>query len=201
MDFDDLIERVAAPEKRAHKVLDGIEHKMHEGAVMVAYTLHLLRTTEARHVYIHPDGEHGKRFDFTGWLARRGFEKISALGTTSYGGDYQHSSGWRVTINPSSGKGDVVARIGNLTLSAECKGGIINTRHPGQVSRIRQGLCETVGLLMASENQGRQVAVVPLTPQSLALAKRMAERCDRAGIEVSLVGEKGEVIEIKPNEP
>lgn len=198
MDFDDLIERVAAPKKRAGKVLGGIEHKMHEGAVMVAYTLHLLRTTEARHVYIHPDGEHGKRFDFTGWLARRGFEKISALGTTSYGGDYQHSNGWRVTINPSSGKGDVVARIGNLTLSAECKGGVINTRHPGQVSRIRQGLCETVGLLMASASQGRQVAVVPLTPQSLALAKRMAERCDRAGIEVSLVAERGEVIDIKP---
>ena len=201
MDFDDLIDRIAAPEKRANMVLDGIEHKMHEGAVMVAYTLHLLRTTEARHVYIHPDGEHGKRFDFTGWLARRGFEKISALGTTSYGGDYKHSCGWRITINPSSGKGDVVARIGNITLSAECKGGIINTRHPGQVSRIRQGLCETVGLLMASENQGRQVAVVPLTQQSLALAKRMAERCNRAGIEVSLIGEKGEVIDLKSVQP
>lgn len=46
MDFDDLVERVAAPEKRADKVLDGIELKMHEAAVMVvAYTLHLLRTT------------------------------------------------------------------------------------------------------------------------------------------------------------
>ena len=116
MDFDDLIERVIAPEKRANKVLDGIEHKMHEGAVMVAYAMHLLRTTEAQHVYIHPDGEHGKRFDFTGWLEKRGFEKVSILGKTSYGGDYQHSNGWRVTINPSSGKGDVVAKIGSLTL-------------------------------------------------------------------------------------
>ncbi|MCV2879299.1 hypothetical protein OE699_10570 [Sedimentimonas flavescens] len=199
MNFDDLIERVAAPEKRANKVLDGVEHKMHEGAVMVAYAMHLLRTTEARHVYIHPDGEHGKRFDFTGWLSRRGFEKVSSLGTTSYGGEYKHGCGWWVTINPSSGKGDVVAQIGNQTLSAECKGGIINTRHAGQVSRIRRGLCETVGLLMASENQGRQVAVVPRTPQSLILAKRMAERCDRAGIEISLVGEKGEIFDVKPN--
>lgn len=197
MDFDDLIDRVPAPEKRAAKVPEGIEHKMHEGAVMVAYALHLLRVTEARHVYIHPDGEHGKRFDFVGWLAKRGFDKVSDLGTTRYGGDYHHSCGWRVTINPSSGKGDVVAQIGNLTLSAECKGGIVNTRHSGQVSRIRQGLCETVGLLMASESQGRQVAVVPLTPQSRALAERMADRCARAGIEISLVGEKGNVIDVK----
>ncbi len=197
MDFDDLIERVPAPEKRAHKVPDGIENKMHEGAVMVAFAMHLLRTTEARHVFIHPDGEHGKRFDFAGWLAKRGFEKVSVLGTTSYGGAYQHCNGWRVTINPSSGKGDVVAQIGNLTLSAECKGGIINTQHAGQVSRIRQGLCEAVGLLMASESQGRQAAVVPLTPQSLALAKRMTERCRLAGIEILLVEETGKIIEIK----
>ena len=47
MDFDDLVEQVAAPEKRAGKVADGIEHKIHEGAVMVAYAMHLLRTTEA----------------------------------------------------------------------------------------------------------------------------------------------------------
>lgn len=47
MDLDDAIKRIAALEKRANKVRDGIEHKMHEGAMMVAYTLHLLRTTEA----------------------------------------------------------------------------------------------------------------------------------------------------------
>ncbi len=71
--------------------------------------------------------------------SRSAASRKSALGTTSYGGDYQHSNGWRFTINPSSGKGDVVAQIGNLTLTAECKGGVINTRHPGQVSRIRAG--------------------------------------------------------------
>ena len=32
--------------KRAAKVPDGIEHKLHEGAVMVAHALHLLRMTE-----------------------------------------------------------------------------------------------------------------------------------------------------------
>ncbi|MDX8462015.1 hypothetical protein [Mesorhizobium humile] len=196
MDFDDLVEQVAAPEKRASKVADGIEHKMHEGAVMVAYATHLLRTTEANHVRIHPDGEHGKRFDFTGWLARRGFDKATSTGTTTYGGEYRHENGWRITIHPSSGKGDVVAEVGNHTVSAECKGGIINTRHAGQVSRLYKGLCETVGLLMASENPGRQVAVVPYTENTLRLATRMAPRCARAGIEIALVGSRGEVTDV-----
>lgn len=196
MDFDDLVEHVVAPEKRAGKVVNGVEHKMHEGAVMVAYAMHLFRTSGADHVRIHPDGEHGKRFDFAGWLSRRGFEKISSSGTTSYGGDYEHECGWRITINPSSGRGDVVAEVGRRTISAECKGGIINTRHSGQVSRLYKGLCETVGLLMAGEIQGRQVAVVPYTETTLRLAKRMVPRCNVAGIEIALVGSHGEVIDV-----
>lgn len=76
------------------------------------------------------------------------------------------------------------------------KGGIINTRHSGQVSRLYRGLCETVGLLMASETPGRQVAVVPYTEGTLRLAKRMAARCAQADIEIALVGRKGEVTDI-----
>jgi hypothetical protein len=163
---------------------------------MVAYAMHLLRTTEADHVRIHPDGEHGKRFDFTGWLAKRGFEKVTSTGTTSYGGEYRQADGWRITIHPSSGKGDVVAEVGNHIVSAECKGGIINTRHSGQVSRLYKGLCETIGLLMASESPGRQVAVVPHTDSTLRLAKRMAPRCALAGIEIALVGSRGEVTDV-----
>lgn len=197
MDFDDLVEQVAAPEKRAGKVAQGIEHKMHEGAVMVAYAMHLLRTAGASHVRIHPDGEHGKRFDFTSWLGRRGFKKIASTGATTYGGDYSNNSGWRISINPASGKGDIVAEVGNQIICAECKGGINNTKHSGQVSRLYKGLCEAVGLLMASESQGRQVAVVPYTESTMRLAKRMAKRCALAGIDIALIGARGEVIEVK----
>lgn len=105
MDFDDLVEQVAAPGKGAGKVADGIEHKMHEGAVMVAYVIHLLRTADANHVRVHPDGDHGKRFDFADWFGRRGFEKISSIATTGYGGAYRQERGWRIAINLSSGKG------------------------------------------------------------------------------------------------
>ena len=164
---------------------------------MLAYAMHLLRTQDARDVRIQPDGEHGKQFDFVAWLRRRDFGKIASLGSTTYGGVYRNPAGQTITVHPKSGLGDVVAEVGNHVISAECKGGIINTRHPGQVSRLYRGLCETVGLLMATPAQGRQVAVVPLTESTLRLAERLAPRCALAGIEIALVGSRGEVMDVQ----
>lgn len=197
MDFEDLVTALAPPPNRVGKADGDHEHHLYEGAVMIAYAMHLLRWEGAQHVRIHPDGEHGKQFDFAGWLGRRGFRKVSTLGTTAYGGAYENSAGQTITVNPRSGLGDVVAEVGNLIISAECKGGIINTRHPGQASRLYKGLCETVGMLMATPTQGRQVAVVPLTASTLRLAERLAPRCALAGIEIALVGSRGEVMDVK----
>lgn len=200
MDFEDLVTALEPPPNRVGKS-DGLhEHHLYEGAVMLAYAMHLLRTQGARDVRIHPDGEHGKQSDFAGWLLRREFAKISNLGTTSYGGVYRNAAGQTITVNPKSGLGDVVAEVGDHIISAECKGGIINTRHSGQVSRLYRGLCETVGLLMATPSQGRQIAVVPLTDGTLRLAERLAPRCALAGIEIALVGSRGEVLEVKARE-
>lgn len=104
-----------------------------------------------------------------------------------------------VALSPSTpgrGQGGVVAEVGGRIVSAECKGGIINTRHPGQVSRLYRGLCETVGLLMASPSPGRQVAVVPYTEGTLRLARRLAPRCSQVGIELAPVKSRGEVIDV-----
>ncbi len=90
-----------------------------------------------------------------------------------------------------------MAETASGIISAECKGGIINTRHPGQVSRLYKGLCETVGMLMATPSQGRQVAVVPLTDATRRLAERLAPRCAMAGIEIALVGRRGEVVDVR----
>lgn len=196
MDFDDLVMALAPPPNRIGKADGDHEHHLYEGAVMVAYAMHLLRTG-AQHVRIHPDGEHGKQFDFAGWLARRQFRKVSTIGTTAYGGTYENPAGQTITVNPRSGLGDVVAEVGDHIISAECKGGIINTRHSGQVSRLYKGLCETVGMLMATPSQGRQVAVVPLTDGTLRLASRLAPRCAMAGIEIALVGSRGEVVDVR----
>lgn len=112
MDFEDLVTALEPPPNRAGKS-DGLhEHHLYEGAVMLAYAMHLLRTQGARDVRIHPDGEHGKQFDFAGWLLRREFAKISNLGTTSYGGVYRNAAGQTITVNPKSGLGDVVAEVG-----------------------------------------------------------------------------------------
>ena len=195
MDFEDLVMALSPPPNRIGKSDGEHEHHLYEGAVMVAYAMHLLRTQDTHHVRVHPDGEHGKQFDFSGWLLRRDFIKISSIGTTSYGGTYRNAAGQQITVNPKSGLGDVV---GNHAISAECKGGIINTGHSGQVSRLYKGLCETVGMLMATPSQGRQVAVVPFTEGTLRLAERLAPRCALAGIEIALVGSRGEVRDVRP---
>jgi hypothetical protein len=200
LDFEDLVTAVEPPRNRVGKSDGTHEHHLYEGAVMVAYTMHLLRTEGARDVRIHPDGEHGKQFDFAGWLVRRGFTKGSSLGSTAYGGVYRNAEGQTITVNPRSGLGDVVAEAGDHIISAECKGGIMNTRHPGQVSRLYKGLRETVGMLMATPSQGRQVAVVPLTESTRRLAERLAPRCALAGIEIALVGSRGEVVDVTPTQ-
>ena len=198
MDFDDLVTQLDAPTNRVGKHEGTHEHHLYEGAVMVAYAMHLLRTEDTKAVRIHPDGMHGTQFDFTGWLGRRGFSMTSGTGRTTYGGTYCDTDGRTIIVNPKSGLGDVVAEVGNQIISAETKGGIINSRHAGQVSRMYRGLCEAVGLLMANESRGRQVAVVPYADVTVRLAQKMAAKCALAGIEIALVKSRGEVVEIRP---
>jgi hypothetical protein len=197
MDFDDLVTALAPPPNRLGKSDGEHEHHLYEGAVMVAYAMHLLGSQPTKEIRIHPDGEHGKQFDFSGWLQRRGFSMVSSTGKTSYGGTYTDDLGRTIIVNPKSGLRDVVAEVGNQTISAECKGGIINTRHPGQVSRLYRGLCETVGLLMATPSLGRQVAVVPYTESTFRLATRLVPRCALVGIELALVKSRGEIIDVR----
>ncbi len=82
---------------------------------------------------------------------------------------------------------DVVANHGALSVGAECKGGIVNTKHPGRVSQLRRGLCEAVGLLLTKEldPDQRQFAVVPRTAAAEGLAGRLAARAANAGISIN----------------
>lgn len=192
MDCDILV-GVSPPQNRVGKH-DG-EHELHmyEAAVMLAYAMHLMQAEGAHHVSIFPDGEHGKQFDIAGWLMRRGFAKTNQRGTTAYGGTYTDDRGRSVTVFPKPGQCDVTCSTPNGEIGAECKGGIVNTKHPGQRSRLYKGLCEAVGLLMATPSNGRQVAVVPRTPVTEQLAARMAPRCAAAHIEIALVDRDGSV--------
>jgi hypothetical protein len=175
------------------------EQHLKEGAVMLAFVMHLLRTVPGLlRVHIHPDGLHGQGFDIQGWLELRGFALTEPLGATSYGGTYVSKTGHTVFVQPKSGLGDVVARVDGRLIVAECKGGVLNTRHPGQQSRLRRGLCEAVGLLMASAEGDRQFAVAPHTDLTRRLAEKMARRARAAGIEIALVDARGNVFDVKP---
>lgn len=56
--FDDLITYSAPPPNRLGKCEGDHEHHLPEGAVMVAFAMHLLRTVPGlREVSVHPDGD------------------------------------------------------------------------------------------------------------------------------------------------
>ncbi|MDF1633097.1 hypothetical protein [Mycoplana sp. MJR14] len=180
------------PEKRLSKADGSNEHHMSEAAVMLAFAMHLFARGADR-VSIHPDGEHGKRFEIQAWLATHGFTWQEGWGTTSYAGRYLNGN-LVLEVHVKSGQGDVVATIGGQSVIAECKGGIVNTRHAGQVSRLRKGLHEAAGQLLTRSGDGEiNIAVVPRTNTTRDLAIKMAPRANRAGIAIALVSTTGEV--------
>jgi hypothetical protein len=186
-----IVLRDPPPNRRLH-CEGGKERHLTEAAVMIAFAMYLLEEG-ASTVTLHPDGEHGKKYDIRRSLEAHGFRLVSAHGRTAYGGTYQRGH-QTVSVTLKPGLGDVVADVGKRHLVAECKGGIVNTRHPGQLSRLRRGLCEAVGLLMARPLNGeRHVAVVPATDDTEKVARRMLPRVLAAGIEIALVGEAGAV--------
>lgn len=189
--------------KRASKAEGGVERRMTEAAVMLAVSQHLIALQKAAgdrgDVVLHPDGEHAKQFDIVGFLVAHGFERVAAKGATSYGGVYQRDLD-TITVFPKSGQGDVVAIVGGRKVIAECKGGVINSRHGGVLSRTRSGLSELIGQLMVLPADGaRQIAVRPYTRTAEDLAKRLSARCAAAGIEIALVREEGSLAFVEPS--
>lgn len=198
--FDDLIKHRIPPPNRVRTCQGSSEQHLTEGAVMLAFALHLLRTVpNLKQAAIHPDGEHGKQFEFRDWLEKQGYMLATPMGSTSYGGVYRSKHGRSVVVQPKSGLGDVFAEIDGKSFIAECKGGVINTKHPGQVSRLRQGLCETIGLSLASEllEDRKQFVVVPKTVTTEKLAMKLATRARLARIEIALVDGRGNVFDIR----
>ncbi|MBY3178530.1 hypothetical protein HFO27_28490 [Rhizobium leguminosarum] len=192
VELQHLILEKDPPEKRLSKADGSIERHMSEAAVMLAFAMHLF-SRGAQKVSVHPDGEHGKRFQIQAWLIMHGFTWHKGWGTTSYAGRYMNGDLiLEVHVNP--GQGDVVATIGGCPVIAECKGGIINTRHAGQVSRLRKGLQEAAGQLLTRAGEGEiNIAVVPNTITTRDLARKMTPRANQAGIAIALISATGAV--------
>jgi hypothetical protein len=171
----------------------GYEIRLTEAAVMLAMAMYLLNRGKVGHVSVHPDGEHAKKFQIGEWLRGAGFEKSESSGRTDYGGTYVRGQETLV-VHPRPGVGDVVGEIDGRRVVVECKGGAINTIHAGQLSKLRRGLYEAVGLLMARTTDGaREIAAVPWTKETEKVAKRLMQRCATAGIEIALIRANGEV--------
>jgi hypothetical protein len=189
---NDLITMRKPPPNRIGKTEGDLEKHFTEPAVMLAYITYLMdQHPELDGIEIHPDGEHGKQFDIRGWLECRGYKLVQPQGSTTYGGRYDKGNR-SILVSLKPGRGDVIGQLNSSKIVAECKGGIINTKHAGLKSKLRRSLCEAVGLLMSRENTGeKQYAVVPLTDDTLRLADRMRRRCREAGIEIALVREDG----------
>lgn len=166
---------------------------------MLSYAMYLFNIHRANKVFIYPDPMHAKNYDFCFVLNNRGFEKVESFGGTDYAGRYRHGDGREVIVNPTPGKGDVTAVLPwGTTIFAEAKGGWINTTHPGRVSNLRRRVQEAIGQLMSrpSQQDEKQVAVVPRTQQTEELAKKLSARVRAAGIEIALVDERGNVLHI-----
>src|SRR5579864_6787102 len=169
------------PRNRQGKCEGDVEQHFTEAAIMIAFAMYLLEQG-AMEVQLHPDGEHLKSYDVNACLKAHGFDLEHPQGSIHRRGQQT------VMVTCKSGCGDVVARLSDLDVVAECKGGIINTRHSGQVSKLRRGLCEAVGLLMSRSRQGeRHIAVVPATRTTTVMGQKILPRASLVGIEIALV--------------
>jgi hypothetical protein len=191
-----LTELRPAPPNRCGYCPGDLEEHLSEGAVIVAFGLYLL-SLGATEVELHPDGEHGKRFDFAAHFHDRGFVHTRQMGSTTYGGVYEQGDR-KVLISCTPGLGDVTAKLDGNAIVAECKGGVLNSSHAGQQSRLRKGLCEAVGLLMCRPVKSeRHIAVVPDTNATRAIAQRMLPRVTAAQIAIMFVDRNGAIAEAR----
>jgi hypothetical protein len=169
----------------------GIEECLSEAAVMIAFAMYLLHgNDEINEVFIHPDGEHKKKFAFDKWFENNNF---SILQTTKSSAITYERSAMRIMLHYKPGIGDVRVTSETKNIIAECKGGVINSTHSGHTSRLRKGLYEVIGLLMTKDENCRRVAVVPDTKTTYETARKLIAQTSRAGIEIALVDRTGNV--------
>ena len=169
------------PAGRASHCDGPLERHLSEAGVMLAVAEWMFGLG-AEAVEIHPDGMHVKQFDMCGWLASAGFEKVAASGKTREAGRYTRNR-QSLTVDFRSGRGDVVGDVRGCRIVVEAKGGCINTRHPGQVSKLRSHLYEAVGRLLDDHaGPDRLIAAVPRHTVTESIAHRMTGRCACVGI-------------------
>ena len=182
------------PASRAAKCDGRYEHQLSEMGVILAVAEWLF-IDGAETVCIYPDGMHPKGFNTTQWLKESGFTKREARGNdaTALAGRYQRGH-QTLEIFFRSGRGDVTATVRGTPVLVETKGGCINTSHSGQVSKLRRGLHEAVGMLVGrGASAGRRIAAIPRHKTIEKVAKEIAPHCIATGVEIMLVSGDGNI--------
>ena len=115
------------------------------------------------------------------------------IGKTRDAGIYERDH-QTIEIAFIAGKGDVVANVNGCRIVVEAKGGCLNTRSAGQLSKLHKHFYESVGMLLDDRiSADRRIAALPYHKVTNEIAKRMMQRCQDAGIEIALVSENGDV--------
>ena len=134
-------------------------------------------------------------FPITEFLSTTGWEQIDQEGKNPWQGTYTRSS-CQLIVHARSGVGDVVAKIGDRRVRAECKQGPL-VRRPG--SPEFPLLREALGQVLTAESvdpKDVMTVAVPLSEQFTKLAERWRPRplVRASGIQIALVGRTGDVL-------
>ena len=186
-----IIEKQPAKGRKS-KCEGSLERHLYEPAVMLA-AANWMFECGAERVRMYPDGMHAKQFNICAWLEKEGFKKVAPKGKTRDSGEYVRNR-HTLIVEFKPGQGDIVAEVRGCRIVVEAKGGITNTNHAGQKSKLRKHIYEAVGMLLGnSYGADRLIAAVPRHTETEKIACKIAERCRVVGIEIALVSENGDV--------
>jgi hypothetical protein len=176
------------------------QDRMPEAEVSLRLAFHLLSLPDAQgSVQVAIDGAqvrvHGAEvFPISAFLAAQGWKQAAQKGKNTWQGTYERE-GQRLIIHAQAGVGDVVARVGDKRVRAECKGGPL-IKKPGsrEYSILRRALGQVVTVEQLDADDVLVVAV-PHTRKFRQLADkwRGAPLVTRTGIQIVLVGRDGAV--------
>ena len=137
--------------------------------------------------------DRGRIFEIERFLATRRWHLSQQQGRREWHGAYSRA-GKQLHISSTSGTGDVVVQFGKRRVIAECKGGPLIKRPGSKEHRI---LKEALGqaVLWNGDHSDIMLVAVPDTQwfRPLAESWRQRPRVRKAGIQIALVSQSGDV--------
>jgi hypothetical protein len=128
------------------------------------------------------------------FLLDSGWQLVTPIGSRDWQGIYQNGVR-RIIVRSQTALGDVIAKVGNHRLRAECKKGPLKQ---SKGSKEYKALWEAIGQLVATEHVGHQdilIGAVPLTDTFAKLVENWRRRplVVQSGIKFLMVGRNGDV--------